>query len=83
MSFIKREMERLDGVREDVIHIAVEEEAIEYDDETDEISTMLDTEAEGRARKAVFTARKRGEIDGSLEEVKKALDEIIPPPDRY
>lgn len=77
MSQIKREMDRLDGIRISIVNIAVEQDAIEYDDENSEVSP-LDTDSFGDVRRLAYTARKRGEIDATKEEVTAALDEIVP-----
>lgn len=77
MSNVKREMDRLDCIRIAIVNIAVDQDAIEYDSENEEIS-LLDSDRYGDVRRLAYTARERGDIDATKEEVTTALDEIVP-----
>lgn len=78
MSGVKREIERLEGLRQHAIGVLKEHHAIVDCPECgDHEVNNLDDESVGAAYAQVAAEYERGEIDGSLQEIKDAVRDAL------
>lgn len=76
MSYLKDEMMRLEGLRGVLADVAVDMGAASRC-EHDVLSSNMDTAAEARAYGRATKMHQRGELDGTLQEVREQLSRVI------
>ena len=77
MGQAKRELERAEDLRSAIEAIAIDAKALDYDSDSDVVSSAADDDANKQAFAKIFQAWADGKIDGSPEEIFETAKEVL------
>lgn len=77
MGMAKRMLEEHEDLLAEIARVAVEQKAVSVDEETDEVSSNLDEQADKDTFAAIFKAWAEGRINGSADEIFEAVKEVL------